>query len=1268
VNNVWQGDPDSDISIQEQSSGFLLTRSNGKIENYDNNGKLVSEIDTHGKQTSYTYDNSDQLIQVVDHYGHQLSLSYDQGRLKTVTAPDGSVFSYNYDLLNNLESVVYPDDTASDDDNPVKTYHYDNQDFPNHLTGITDENDDRLSFYEYDNTGRAISTKWAQTTNLNHQKQFTIDYSQGPDRSIVTDAEGTQEEWQFERRLGVNKLISKTNLIDNISITQTWDTNGNKLTRTDAEGQTTKYTYNTHNQKISKVEAFGTSEARTTSYEYVSDDIDLVNRTIEPSIYSSNTKTTIHNYGPNLILNSMTLSGFTQQGSPVTRSHSFGYDSLGKITLIDGPRTDLNDYTHIRYYDCDTGNGCGQLREVENALGHITTYDEYDASGRLLQTTAANGLITRYTYTPRGWLLTVEEIPQTGQPRITSNVYDNTGQLDYITLADGSSLDYEYDASHALRSIQDTLGNRIEYKYDARGNLIDESTIDPDGTLVRVVVRTYDIRNFVKSINSSGSTSELIKNAVGDIVSETDPNLNPPTLSQYDDLHRVDSVIDALGNTTDIDHNVADEVSKVTAPNGATTLYEYDDLGNMTKEISADRGTTDYTHDTAGNLISRTDARGVVTNYSYDALNRLTLIDYPGSDEDVSYIYDSATLIGDNCGLGIGLLCTVSDQSGGKLYVYDAFTNIVRWHHIAEQKQFTWEAEYDNSNRLISQTYPEGRTLTIHRDAVGRLTGLDSTLNGASIPIISNRTYRADGLRTAHLLGNAIQDTRSYDLQGRLTDFTSSTILQKTLNYDLNGNITQIDESSDSQLYQYDALDRLTESLAPTDAIGFSYDTNSNRLEKSVNGVAQTSLYATLSNRQVSLGSDSVQLDAAGNTISDQAGTRVYTYNQAGRIASISKQGALVSQYKYDHDGLRATKTAGSQSTIYQYGLDGKLLAETGPNGHLSKEYVYADGDLVAVIEREPGTPIVTAPADILIEASAVLTPVNLGVATAVDINNTALPVVADSSGPYPVGTTNIAWSASTGSVQGFAVQTVTVVDTTPPLITAPEEATVYDVNNLSNQIGQASATDIFELTISNNLPNTFSDLSYGSQLLVVWQAQDSNGNQSIAVQTVTLLDTSLNCAAIEIAAQGTASQSSTHRSDVASKATNGIFTDSASTSTVDTNASWQLDYNEGQVFDNVVIHNRSIYMHWLRDLLVSVEDANGIQVYESELLNPENVLNGPAIIQLELPPQIVGHKLKIRRVHDNDLSGGGISAFEGFLLSMAEVEIQGCIAPQGGQ
>lgn len=62
-------------------------------------------------------------------------------------------------------------------------------------------------------------------------------------------------------------------------------------------------------------------------------------------------------------------------------------------------------------------------------------------------------------------------------------------------------------------------------------------------------------------------------------------------------------------------------------------------------------------------------------------------------------------------------------------------------------------------------------------------------------------------------------------------------------------------------------------------------------------------------------------------------------------------------QYTYNALGQRVTKTVGAQVTIFQYDLDGRLLAEIdGSTGHSLRQYLYVDGEPVAQLMTTPGT------------------------------------------------------------------------------------------------------------------------------------------------------------------------------------------------------------------------------------------------------------------------------------------------------------------------
>ncbi len=782
-------------------------------------------------------------------------------------------------------------------------------------------------------TGALALPGWAQTTT-----------------TTVTDPVGEVWTYTFEENLGVKNLLSKTSNTDGKGVSQVFDTNNNLQERTDEEGRVTQYGYNPTNQRDSMTEAFGTAEARTTTYEYQSPDIDLITKVTEPSVAAGLNKETVTVYNPDLTVQSITINGFKDNGNAVSRSTSFQYNPSGQVREIDGPRTDVADLTTIAYYECTTGAECGQIQSVTNALGHQTTYDLYDANGRLKQMTDPVGVVTTYDYYPRGWLKTVTQTPPAGQgpARVTQYTYDPVGQLETVTTPDGIVLTYGYDAAHDLKTITDNLGNQVSYLYDLKGNRRQEDTKDPDGTLVRTVSTVYDLRDRVESINTAGSLTQLVHDAVGNLQTETDPNLNPATTHQYDPLHRLAQTLDAMGGTTDYTYDIQDRVKKVIAPNGAKARFSYDDLGDLQWDIIQDRGSVNYQYDDAGNITRIKDARNVLTYFSYDALNRPTGIDYPGTAEDVTFGYDT-------CVNGTGRLCQIIDESGTTDFEYDVWGNVKKETALRQGVTYVTEYSYDAGDRILTLTYPDGRVLTYQRDAIGRIEAITSVLDG-TLNILTARDYRADGLIRSQTFGNGLVETRGHDLQGRLETQTLGSLVNWSYEYDANGNVKKRNQPTEGRDYDYDPLDRLTIDIAQlaTASIadyGYGYDGNGNRTSLDKNGTITPYTYENaISNRLDIVGTDDIGLDPAGNLISDQNGARTFTYNGAGRLTEVFESAVLKATFTYNANGQRTRKVAGSKTFVYLYDTAGNLIAEY-KNGKPIKDYIWADGLPVAHLQ-----------------------------------------------------------------------------------------------------------------------------------------------------------------------------------------------------------------------------------------------------------------------------------------------------------------------------
>lgn len=153
--------------------------------------------------------------------------------------------------------------------------------------------------------------------------------------------------------------------------------------------------------------------------------------------------------------------------------------------------------------------------------------------------------------------------------------------------------------------------------------------------------------------------------------------------------------------------------------------------------------------------------------------------------------------------------------------------------------------------------------------------------------------------------------------------------------------------------------------------------------------------------------------------------------------------------------------------------------------------------------------PVVTAPADVTVEATAATMPVALGEAIAHDDLDGPVTVTHDAPAEFPLGATLVTYSATdaAGNI-GTAVQTVTVVDTTAPVLTVPADVSVETTTagTIPVEIGAATATDIFvPVTIGNDAPAAFP----AGVTVVNWTATDANGNAATGQQTVTVVYTS---------------------------------------------------------------------------------------------------------------------------------------------------------------
>ncbi|WP_369928794.1 RHS repeat-associated core domain-containing protein [Xanthomonas sp. NCPPB 2632] len=1024
---VWTVDKDSADRLEAQvaaggasNTGFLLhTAATHETEAYDANGRLLSVVDDRTGQTTALMTYSDTttptsvapksglLIAVTDETGRQLGLRYDaSARLVSLVLPDATTVGYAYDAGSNLSRVTYPDGSSRQYLYAETAYSPSGATYPWLLTGIIDEKGARFETTTYASNGAAISTQFAggvEKTSVSY-----ANYTQnGGTPSDVTYPLGVTVTHSFTED-GSGALVP-TGVSAQCGAqchqqwkSQTYDANGYPASYTDFRGTVTKTTYDANGFLTQQVEASGTDAQRTTSTTYDAAIRAPLSEVMSDSkgVVLAKRTWTYNTRGQPLAeciidpaLSAVYTCGSQAQAPQGARQTTYAYCDavdgtqcplVGLLLTVDGPRSDVADVTRYAYYLTADESGCGaaggachragDLVQVINAAGHVTTVLSYDRHGHVARQKDANGVITDTTYTPRGWVAsrTVRASPDgsaSSADATTTWTYDAVGALTAVADADGVTLTYGYDTAHRLVDVADATGSHIHYTLDVAGNRLKDETFDAQGVSRRVLSRKFNALGQLASVTDGlghvvfDATASGSYDANGNLVSAKDA-LGTVQKSGYDGLDRVvSSVANANGtdasssSTTKLSLDALDQVKSVTDPDGLVTSYGFDGLSNPVSLTSPDTGAQSSTFDTAGNALTQTDAKSTVASQSFDALGRKTSVSYTDAKPNAAFHYDEAmSVTGCVSSFPIGHLTRVVENTVTTVYCYDNQGRVTEERQTQGTVTDTTDYVYTKAGRLAAVASPSGLVTEYARDALGQVTKVTVTpAKGVATTVVSAATYLPFGPVASYTLGNGQTVARSYDANYRFTDIVSPA-LNLHVARDAVGNIVALGNAAGaspaSETYTYDPLYRLTgvKNASGTLIEAYTYSKTGDRLTKTAPGLATgTYGYQSGTHRLTTIGTGSRTYDANGSTTGNaSAGTAWgYGYSGRGQLTVLQQAGSTVATYTYDASAHRIAKTVGSATTRFAYGPGGLL----GEYGAASRDYVWMDGTPVAVVD-----------------------------------------------------------------------------------------------------------------------------------------------------------------------------------------------------------------------------------------------------------------------------------------------------------------------------
>ncbi|MDG7050043.1 MAG: HYR domain-containing protein, partial [Nitrososphaerota archaeon] len=287
----------------------------------------------------------------------------------------------------------------------------------------------------------------------------------------------------------------------------------------------------------------------------------------------------------------------------------------------------------------------------------------------------------------------------------------------------------------------------------------------------------------------------------------------------------------------------------------------------------------------------------------------------------------------------------------------------------------------------------------------------------------------------------------------------------------------------------------------------FVADSGNNRIQKfNSNGVFLVSYNAASGGIKIS--PDGIDIDSSGNIIvADAGGSRIVVLDKDGNtVTSFGKAGSSNSQFKLPKD-----VALDSDGDLFVVDSSNHRIQKFGSKDTQNPSTTQTTQTTQTKTPQKPVAndlkkPTVIPPKDLYVEASGGLTRISIGQAIANDESGIK-SITSNAPEEFPLGITTVIWTAiDNAGNMGIATQTVTVGDSTPPVISGLTDIAL-ETNGAQNtaNLGNPTVNDqVGVLSITNDAPESFPL----GETTVTWTAVDVAKNEATYTQTVTVIDT----------------------------------------------------------------------------------------------------------------------------------------------------------------